>query len=177
MKFDSLTIAASVLTALGLGAGAVQAAEQKPALIGDFRDWHVYRMGAGANRLCYALSEPKQMSPAGANRDQVSFLISTWPGRNVHNEPSVVPGYPYRVGSKVQVQVGNARFDFFTRNEGDNGGAWAQIAADEPKLIAALKKGSTMTVTGTSQRGTLTRDNYSLSGISAALDKLQAECK
>ena len=34
-----------------------------------------------------------------------------------------------------------------------------------------------MSVTGTSARGTLTRDNYSLAGISAAIDKLTTDCK
>ncbi len=163
--------------ALLLSAGAGLAAEEKPTLVGDFRDWHVYRLGTGANRLCYALSEPKQMVPRGANRDQVSFLISTWPGRKVRNEPSVVPGYPYKAGSRVTVQVGNERFDFFTRNEGTNGGAWAQVAADEERLVAVLRRGSTMTVTGTSTRGTQTRDSYSLAGFSAAIDRLETECK
>lgn len=177
MRCRFLTVVGMALLAAVMGAGAVAAAESRPTLVGDFRDWHVYRLGAGAARLCYALSEPKQMNPSGANRDQVSFLISTWPGRRVRNEPSVVPGYPYRPGSKAQVQVGNERFDFFTRNEGTNGGAWAEAAADEVRLIAALRKGSAMTVTGTSQRGTLTRDSYSLAGFSAALDRLDAECK
>ena len=34
-----------------------------------------------------------------------------------------------------------------------------------------------MSITGISSRGTLTRDNYSLAGISAALDKIDAACK
>ena len=177
MKAKSFAALGVTLLLTLIGAGAGGAAETRPTLVGDFRDWHVYRLGAGAGRLCYALSEPKQMNPSGANRDQVSFLISTWPGRRVHNEPSVVPGYPYRPGSKVQVQVGTDRFDFFTRNEGTNGGAWAEVAADEARLVAALRRGSTMTVTGTSTRGTLTRDNYSLAGFSAALDRLDEECR
>ena len=49
--------------------------------------------------------------------------------------------------------------------------------ADEKKLIDAMKRGAEMSVTGTSSRGTLTRDNYSLAGISAALDKVAATCK
>ncbi len=175
MHVKSLTVVVCAVLAATLGAGV--AGETRPTLIGDFNDWHVYRLGAGANRLCYALSEPKQMNPSGANRDQVSFLISTWPGRRVRNEPSINPGYPYRAGSKVQVQVGNERFEFFTRNEGTNGGAWAELPADEAKLVASLRRGSTMTVTGTSTRGTLTQDNYTLAGFSAALDRLDAECR
>jgi len=107
----------------------------------------------------------------------VFFLISSWPGRKVQNEPSVVPGYQYKVGTKVQVQVGSDKFDLFIKNDGQAGGAWVENPADEKRLIDAMKRGADMSVTGTSSRGTLTRDNYSLSGISAALDKVAATCK
>ena len=33
-----------------------------------------------------------------------------------------------------------------------------------------------MTVEGTSKRGTMTTDTYSLSGVTAALDKIATEC-
>ncbi len=39
-------------------------------------------------------------------RDEVFFLISSWPGKKVKDEPSIVPGYSYKEGSKVQLQVG-----------------------------------------------------------------------
>jgi invasion protein IalB len=158
-------------------AGSALAAEEKPTLLDTFRDWHVYSVGAGNDRLCYALSQPKQMNPANTTRESVFFLISTWPGRKVRNEPSVVPGYQYKVGTKVQLQVGSDKFDLFTKNDGQAGGAWVENPADEMKLIDAMKRGAEMSITGTSSRGTLTRDNYSLSGISAALDKVAATCK
>jgi hypothetical protein len=47
---------------------------------------------------------------------------------------------------------------------------------DEAKLLAAMRDGSKMIVKGTSRRGTLTTDEYSLKGISAALDKIASEC-
>ncbi|HMI98166.1 MAG TPA: invasion associated locus B family protein [Micropepsaceae bacterium] len=157
--------------------GSALAAEEKPTLLDSFREWHVYSVGAGADRLCYALSQPKQMNPANVTRDAVFFLISTWPGRKVRGEPSVVPGYQYKVGTKVQVQIGSDKFDLFTKNDGSAGGAWLENPADEKKLVDAMKRGSEMSITGTSSRGTLTRDNYSLAGISAALDKIDATCK
>lgn len=158
-------------------AGSALAAEEKPTLLDSFRDWHVYSVGAGADRLCYALSQPKQMNPANSARDSVFFLISSWPGRKVRNEPSVVPGYQYKVGTKAQLQVGSDKFELFTKNDGSAGGAWIENPADEKKLIDSMKRGAEMSVTGTSSRGVLTRDNYSLSGISAALDKVAATCK
>jgi len=152
-------------------------AEDKPELLGSFRDWHVYQTGKGPNRLCYALTQPKEMTPKDVKRDSVFFLLSTWPVRKVRNEPSVMPGYEYKAGIKADVQVGSDKFSFFTKNDGGEGGAWMQDAKDEKKLVDAMKKGSGMSITGVSARGTLTKDTYSLAGISAALDKLDSTCK
>lgn len=176
MRFQATSITLLSAIVAGLCAGAY-AAEEKPTLVGSFRDWHVYQSGAGNDRLCYALSEPKQKTPANVTRGGAFFLISTWPGRKVRNEPSVVPGYEYKQGTKTEVQVGPAKFELFTKNDGPAGGAWMENPEDEKKLIDTMKKGSAMTIAGTSSRGTQTKDNYSLAGISAALDKLDAICK
>ena len=149
----------------------------EPTAIGSFRDWSVYSSGGGKDRVCYALAQPKSSTPKSAKRDPIFFLISSWPKRNVLNEPSVVPGYPYKDGAKAGVQVGSDKFEFFTKNDGTNGGAWMDSAADEKRLIDAMQRGQTMIITGTSARGTLTRDEYSLAGISAALDKVKATCR
>ena len=160
-----------------LAAGTALAADDKPELLGSFRDWHVYQTGKGPNRLCYALSQPKEMAPKDVKRDSVFFLISTWPVRKVRNEPSVMAGYAYKDGGKAEIQVGADKFNFFTKNDGGSGGAWMQDAKDEKKLIDAMKKGAGMSVSGISARGTTTKDTYSLAGISAALDKLDSSCK
>jgi hypothetical protein len=157
-----------------IGSGAL--ADEKPELLGSFHDWFAYKTGKGADRQCYALSQPKQTSPAGMKREPPFFLISTWPGRKVKNEPSVVPGYLYKAGSKVQVQVGPDKFEFFTKNEGDGGGAWMDDAGKERKLIDVMKRAAAFSVTGLPAHGAMTRDNYSLAGLSAALEKV-ASCK
>jgi hypothetical protein len=157
-----------------IGSGAL--ADEKPELLGSFHDWFAYKTGKGADRQCYALSQPKQTSPAGMKRESPFFLISTWPGRKVKNEPSVVPGYSYKAGSKVQVQVGPDKFEFFTKNEGDGGGAWMDDAGKERKLIDVMKRAAAFSVTGLPAHGAMTRDNYSLAGLSAALEKV-ASCK
>lgn len=151
-------------------------AQDKPELLGSFRDWFAYSVGKGADRQCYVLSEPKQKEPATMKRNQVFFLISTWPGKKVTDEPSIVPGYSYKEGSKVQVQVGSDKFDFFTKNDAGTGGAWMDDPAQERRLVDALKRGAAFSITGIPDKGALTRDNYSLSGISAALQRAAA-CK
>ena len=176
MRSKSLAVALVSSMAV-LVSAAASAAEEKPNLLGTFKDWHVYSTGKGAGRMCYLLSQPKQSNPGDLKRESIYFLISTWPGRKVRNEPSVVPGYQYKDGAKTQVQIGTDKFEFFTKNDGSAGGAWMENAADEKKLIDSMKKGAGMVIIGVSARGTETKDNYSLSGLSAALQKVDTSCK
>jgi invasion protein IalB len=147
-----------------------------PSPLGSFQDWSAYTRGTGDAKVCYALSEPKTKEPARAKRDPVYFLINDWPGRHSQAEAEIVPGYPYRDGSSVTVQVGGSKFSFFTKNQGSAGGAWVLNPTDQPKLMAAMRNGSNAIVTGTSRRGTQTRDTYSLTGMGDALAKIHQAC-
>ena len=75
--------------------------------------------------------------------------------------------------SSVTVQIGDKTFTMFT--QGDS--AWLVNKEEEPALLEAMKGGSTMVVKATSRRGNETTYNYSLSGVTAAADKMSAECK
>jgi hypothetical protein len=169
--------AIGVLGAFAVAALAVQPANAEPKAVGSYRDWSVYASGTGRDAVCYALAQPKASSPTNVKRDPIFFLVSSWPKRNVTNEPSIVPGYPYKDASKVRVQVGSDSFEFFTKNDGTDGGAWLESPDEEKRLVEAMKRGQSMIVTGTSTRGTLTRDEYSLAGLTAALDTVKSNCK
>jgi invasion protein IalB len=167
--------ASLVLLAVAPAAKAAAAANNAgPKLEGSFKDWYVYSAGRGANRTCFAVSMPKEMTPTNVNRGKVSFLISSFPAQKKKNEPSIVAGYPYKPMSKATVQIGSDKFEFGLVSAEE---AWMEGEMDEAKLLVAMKRGTTMSITGTSTRGTLTRDEYSLDGISAALEKLDTSCK
>ncbi len=152
-------------------------AAEKPVALGTFKNWSAYTAGTGADKTCYVLSQPVASDPKNVTRGSIYFLISDFPARKAKAEPQIVPGYAYPDNGTVSVTVGNDKWTFFTKNEGDKGSAWLKSAADEAKLVAALQKGSRAVVTGASSRGTTTTDAYSLSGITAALQKAHAECK
>ncbi|HEX4078841.1 MAG TPA: invasion associated locus B family protein [Rhizomicrobium sp.] len=152
------------------------AAGPLPELLGGFRNWAAYATGTGDAKVCYALSRPISSEPRKARRDPIYFLINDWPGRKAKAEPEIVPGYQYKDGSDVTVDVGSAKFTFFTKNDGGAGGAWVEAQADEQRLVDAMKTAPEAIVTGTSKRGTVTRDTYSLAGLGDALDKAHAAC-
>jgi len=170
-----LTIAA--LIAAGASVAPLASAQaDDPTLLGGFNAWSAYSNGTGDGKVCYALAQPSSKQPAKIKRDPVYFLINDWPKRSAKGEPEVVPGYQYKDNSKVTVQVGSDKFDFFTKNEDGVGGAWVEQPADEVRLLDAMKTGQQVIVTGISKRGTMTHDTYSLKGLSDALDKIHAAC-
>jgi hypothetical protein len=59
--------------------------------------------------------------------------------------------------------------------QGDGG--WVKNPAEEPKLVETMRKGRDMTVKGTSAKGTVSTDVYSLKGLAQALDKVGQECR
>ncbi|GAB4355235.1 MAG: invasion associated locus B family protein [Oricola sp.] len=161
-----------MLTA-GLVAGATAvAAAQTPTRIGEFKDWGAFSYDSGNGKVCYALSVPTSKLPTNVDHGDNFFLVTQRTKQNVTYEPQFMAGYPLREGSKVSVVVDGKEFTFFTK---DNS-AWVENAAQEPALVAAMKAGSKMTVKATSRRGTNTSYEYSLSGVTAALEAIQ-DCK
>jgi hypothetical protein len=68
--------------------------------------------------------------------------------------------------------VDKEKFELFTKEEG----AFVEKPEMETKLIEAMKGGTTLKIEGKSVRGTATTDNYSLSGLSDALERIAKEC-
>lgn len=64
-------------------------------------------------------------------------------------------------------------FKLFTDGES----AWTGSPAEDGKLISALRGGSSVVISGRSARGTVTKDTFSLSGITAMTNKAQEACK
>ena len=173
MNFKRLVIAAGLASA-ALALPAVAA--DTPEKLGEFKAWTAYSSGAGDSKVCYALSKPRMSEPTKVKRDAIYFLINDWPARKAKSEPEIVPGYEYKDKSTVLAEVGSAKFEFFTKNEGTAGGAWLEQQPDEERLVETMRKSAEIMVIGTSKKGTQTRDTYSLAGLSDALDKIHAAC-
>jgi hypothetical protein len=146
----------------------------EPTSIGTFKDWDAFTYRAKDSRVCYVFSAPKKTEAAKkVRRDPIFFMITHMPGRNVKGQISTIIGYPFKESSKVQVSIDDRTFELYT--EGDM--AWAGLPETDAEILKAIKSGASLRVIGTSSRGTVTTDTYSLDGISAAIDKIDATCK
>jgi len=168
------TACAAALAALAVafaGPAAAQGQGQSRS-IAQFGDWAVYVSTSGP-KVCYALSQPKSRAPEGLKRDPAYFFISTRPAENVRNEVTITSGFPLKDGSDAKLTVGSLSLQLYTKDTG----AWLRNAADETKLVDAMRRGKDLTVVSVSARGNPTTDKYSLSGISQALDRAAQECR
>jgi invasion protein IalB len=153
-------------------AQAAPAAGQ-PTELGTFKDWNAYAAPTKTGKVCYALSQPKRSRPSASDRKDVYFFISNRPKENVRNEVSVIVGYPVRQNSDVEVDVDNAEFKLYSRDDG----AFVRSNEEQAELVNAMRTGKRdMTIKSTSTRGRVTTDSYSLSGVSAAIDRINREC-
>lgn len=165
--------ARSTVTAVAiLLASSSIAAAQSPTRIEQFKAWGAYSYKTNGGTVCYVLSVPTDKQPAAVNHGDIFFVISQRPGQNISYEPQAMMGYALKESSKVNVTIDNKNFVMFVKDTS----AWVENAAEEPALVAAMKTGHSMTVKATSARGTGTAYTYSLSGISAALKKIEG-CK
>lgn len=136
-------------------------------------DWSVYAYDAGGKKTCFAVALPRSKKPKNVKRDPIYFYVSDWPKDKVTNEISIKMGYPLKPGVDATIKISDKSFKLFTKGEG----AYIEKADVEKRAVAAMKGGATMIVQGRSTRGTLTTDEYSLTGISKALDAAAAACK
>ncbi len=161
---------AGLLVAAGLTAPALG---QTAAFKEKFGDWSVYANAGGAKKTCFAVAQPRSKKPPNVKRDPIYFYVSNWPGDKVSGEISVKMGYPLRPGEDATIRIADKTFKLFTKGAG----AYVEKADVEKQVVAAMKGGATMVVQGRSTRGTLTTDEYALTGITKALDAAAAACK
>lgn len=168
----------SAALALATVGGAMAQGAAKPTLVGTFNDWTIWSYtgsyrGSAEGKVCYIYSEPEKMQPSRLDHGRVSFSVTASPAEGIVNEANFVTGYPMKEQSSVTVEIGGKTFIMFT--QGDS--AWLVNKEEEAALLTAMKSGSKMVVKATSRRGNETTYDYSLSGVTAAVDKMGAECK
>ncbi len=143
----------------------------KPEQVGTFGDWGAY-LARGKSKTCYALAMPKERKPEG-KKDAAYVFIADRPAEKVHNEVSIMMGFPIKESGAAQAKVGAVSFDLVAK--GSN--AWIKNPADEAKFVDALKHTGKLTVTAPSTKGKATTDTYSLAGIKQALERVSKDCR
>jgi hypothetical protein len=147
----------------------------EPTLIGQFGTWGAYTATPNGKKVCFALAKPSssKTNPPNRPRDPAYAFVSTRPAEKVTNEVSVMIGYTLKPGSESTLDVGGASYAMYTQGDG----LWIKNAAEEERMVDAMRKAADATVKGVSAKGTETIDTFSLKGLAQALERLAQDCK
>jgi hypothetical protein len=167
-----LSLLGRAIAAVALLGWACPAQAQEGGFIGTFDDWNAFAEKEGGKPLCYAASLPKKAEGNYAKRGDTYIMVTHRPAEKSFNVFSVRAGYTYQEGSEVEVTIGGQTFNLFT----DAGYAWAEDEETDSAIIVAMRAGKNMVVKGSSSRGTLTTDTYSLIGFTAAFSAINSAC-
>ncbi|GIQ75800.1 hypothetical protein BraRD5C2_42420 [Bradyrhizobium sp. RD5-C2] len=156
-------------------AAAAAAGGAEPTLIGQFGTWGAYTASPNGKKVCFALAKPSssKTNPPNRPRDPAYAFISTRPAEKVVNEVSIMIGYSVKPGSESTLQVGGGTYAMYTQGDG----LWIKNAAEEERMVEAMRKSADLTVKAVSAKGTETIDSFSLKGLAQALDRLGQDCR
>jgi hypothetical protein len=133
--------------------------------IAVFNDWGAFHENGP---VCFAIAEPAEPE-RGAGRASIS--VSYWPkqgiDRQVHVRLSRVP----RGRARVTLSVGDSTFELAARGFD----AWPRDRIADANIVAALRRGSSMSVQSVGPLGGFA-DVYRLRGAASAIDAAALDC-
>ncbi|NVO57699.1 hypothetical protein HW561_18025 [Rhodobacteraceae bacterium B1Z28] len=127
---------------------------------------------------CWSVSAPKETvntrggRVVSVRRSDILLFVFYRPNAEVKGQLTFTGGYPFAPGSTVNLTVDGNEFELFTEGEW----AWPATAADDSKIVTAMKRGTEAVLTARSERGTQTKDTFSLLGFTAAIEDAEKRC-
>jgi invasion associated locus B (IalB) protein len=172
MSRNRTVIKAFASLALIYAGAAIPAFAADDKALGTFDAWSAKTSGAGKSLTCYMVSLP-QKADLVDRRDDIYILVYHRPEEKDENVVQVDIGYAFKPGSEAVLSVDGKSWKLFTKE----GSAWALTPEDDKAIVAAMRKGTKLTVKGTSSRGNETTDQYSLKGVARASEAIAKACK
>lgn len=168
--------------AIGLFASTAQSQESSN-LVATMTDWSVFVEEAteALPKQCWGVSKPKETvntregQPVSVRRDAILLFVTFAPGKP--GEISFTGGYPFAPGSAVEVSIDGQSFALVTDADSNPEWAWPGTPQDDAALLAAMKQGTSASMTARSARGTQTVDTFSLRGFTAAMTDAEQRCR
>ncbi len=168
MVFASAVLGACLWAQAAVAAGPTAAS----TLIGAFGDWKAYSFMDGKDKVCFISGHPRKQEGKYKKRNEVQFFVTRWTGNAESNVVSVSIGYGFKLDSSAAVTLDGQSFQLSTQGEM----AWSKGQAMDDAIVAALQKGGSMKVEGTSARGNKSVDTYDLTGAADAYKAFDGAC-
>jgi hypothetical protein len=170
------------IIAVAVVAASVAVAQQRPAQgqarggnameHGKAGAWGIYSTGEGRAKTCFLQAQPAERLPRGLTRDPAFAFVSMRNGDAQRSEFAIITGFPVKAGAEATATVGSVNFVMLGKEKS----AWLKNPAEEGRFLQELRRGQSLVVKATSQRGNETTDRYSLTGFGQAFERAQKEC-
>ncbi len=145
----------------------------QPRQLKVYGDWGVYVYEENGHKVCFMAAAPYKSEGKYTKRGEIFTFITNWTEDGTKNVFNVLTGYNYKTGSMVHVSIDGKKY-LLPTTKGEM--AWSDNSSTDNALANAIQKGSKMLIKGTSQRGTLTTDSYSLKGSGNAYKAMNKAC-
>lgn len=171
MKFTKTLITCAALLCSAVPLAAQQVSTN---VVASETAWSVFEETQG----CWAVATAKESvntrdgKVVAVRRGDILLYVTYVPDQNVSGQVSFTGGYPFKKDATIEVNVDGTKFDFFVQGEW----AWTKSPEDDAKIIAAMKRGSNAVISAQSERGTKTKDTFSLLGFTAATEEAAKRC-
>ncbi len=161
-----------LLLIAGFGAALSSPVRSEDKVLGLFDDWGAQTFLEKGKTGCSIWSQPNKEGGKVKKRGAVYVYVTHRPWEKRIDEVSLVAGYSYKKDSTVHARIGGQKFTLFT--DGDT--AWNRSPKEDKSLVAAMRRGNSMVVTGVPKKGKQTTDTYSLKGFSKAYEAIGKAC-
>lgn len=120
---------------------------------------------------CYAISQPVDARRANA-RWRPFAAVGYWPRQSVRGQVNIRLSRELKPGSRAVLIIGDQRFPL----TGGGADLWAVDRQSDAAIVAALRSGNRMLVSGVATNGSRFVDNYRLRGAATAIDAAALGC-
>jgi hypothetical protein len=148
-------------------AGLAAPAAAREAL-GIFGSWGAFRDVRPLR--CFAIAEPPSVFQDAKFRPFAS--VATWPGRNARGQLHIRLRKAKLLGAPITLSVGDRRFPLV----GGAADAWAPDARADAAIVAAIRSGTSMSISTRAENGRAFADAYGLRGAATAIDAAALGC-
>ena len=160
---------------LGVAPSDGLAKTDRQTFLGQFGSWYAYQLTESGRPVCYVVSKPIRSRGKYKKRGDVVAFVTHRPKDGERDVVNFQAGYTYKSGAKVTARIDKKTYQLSSERDA----AWSKkpAVANDKILVAAMVKGTSLVVKGTSKSGITTTDTYSLKGFARAHKRINRACK
>ncbi len=142
--------------------------------LGNFGAWYAFTQGEGQDKLCYMVAAPIQSVGDIPNRGEVGVMVTHQMGGKVRDQVSVALGFQPHKTSYTRAKVDRNGNILLRLVDGDR--VWIRDSNTDREMVARMKRGDQLVVTGMSSNGVASQDTFSLDGFTRAHAAISLAC-